>query len=248
MKTLPALALFAVLTCGCATSPQAKHSPARPPVVKGPDSYHPLADTASPRGTYLLAWGIHGQAHVDWKRLEKGDDAYLDSLIGDEGQNVRDYLVNRRSKAIVGTLEGVRYFRIGDRGENHGSLNAAWTSNEQLAVVVHGGKWTFQSFDAVTLRGGRLTHQNDIGKPMTVLIKNWLSQHQPVKYPPVKDRLVIDIVEPVFQKNSTTFTAEIIAGIPKAETGFSFEGKGTFKLEKDWRGRMGVTLISIVAK
>ncbi len=245
MKHLAVLVLLA-LTPGCAMrsgkpAQSSSHSPA------APASYYLLPGTASPKGTYAVAWGIHGNSNVDFKRLENGDDAYLDSLLGEQGQNVRDYIVNKKTKQIVGTLKGVRYFKIADRSENHGSLTAAWTSDEELTLVVHGGKWTFQSFDAVTLRNGRLHRQNDIGTSMTKAIGTWLGAHYPAQYPPVKDKVVIDVERPVLKANNVTFTADVLAEIPKDDTGFSFEGKGTFKLQKHSNGSVTVSLVSIVA-
>jgi len=240
------LALLTLIT-GCA-GPVANHSQHAGNEAASPDSYYLLPGTASPQATYSLAWGISNDSHVDWKRLENGDDAYLDSLLGDQGQNIRNYIVHKQSKQIVGTLRGVRYFNIGNRSENHGSLSAAWTSDEQLVLVLHGGKWTFQSFDAVTLRNGHLRRQTDIGKPMTTAIGKWLAQHYPAQYPSAKDKLVINLGHPAFKANNINFTADILAEIPKAEDGFTFEGKGTFKVQKHSNGSVSVSLVSIVAK
>ena len=236
-----------VLLAGCATqSTTPPDTPGQPAGSAG--SYYLLPDTASPQGTYAIGWGVQGNSQVDWKRLENGDDAYLDSLIGSQMQNVRVYIVNKQSGQIVCTLQGVRYFKIGNRSENHGSLTAAWTADEQLALVVHGGKWTFQSFDGVTLRNARLHRQTNIGTSITTAIGNWLAQHYPAEYPAVRDKVVIDVSRPVFKAGSSTmFTADIIAAIPKAETGFMFEGKGTFQLQRQSNGSVSVSLVSAVA-
>jgi hypothetical protein len=248
MKKLTAFVLV-IMTAGCATQPSQHPAPPapQPPVKAAAASYYLIPGTASPHGAYTLAWGIKGNSHVNWKRLETGDDAYLDSLLGEQGQNVRDYIVNQHAKQIVGTLQGVRYFKIGNRSENHGSLAAAWTSDERLALVVHGGKWTFRSFDAVTLRHGQILRQSDIGKTLTTSIRLWPGQHYPAQYTAAKSKLVIDVENPVFKSNNADFTADVIAQIPKADTDFSFEGKGTFHLQRQGNGSVSVSLVSLVA-
>ena len=246
MKKLTALA-FLILTAGCATQPQHNPTHPLPPAKTAAASFYILPGTASPHGTYALAWGVQGNSHVDWKRLENGDDAYLDSLIGSQGQNVRDYIVNQNTKQIVGTLQGVCYFKIGNRSENHGSIATAWISDERLALVVHGGKWTFSNFDAVTLRHDQIHRQNDIGKTLTTSVGNSLAQQYPTQYPAAKAKLVIDVESPAFKSNNADFTADVTAEIPKDDTGFSFEGKGTFHLQKYRDGSVSVSLVSLVS-
>jgi hypothetical protein len=249
MKAHGALLLLVSFTTGCSNlskqAPPRSQSPA-PTAVKAKTSFHLLPDTASPTGKYALGWGVRGNNNVDWKRLENGDDKYLDSLLGDTGANVEDYLVNKNSRTVIGTLQGVRYWQIANRSENHGAMQVAWRADEHLLLVVHQGKWTFQSFDAMQVDQNAITHKNDIGKAMIAAVRTWCDQHHPAEYQPVKDQLVISLAGPVINSNQLTYVVNIDAEVPKAVSGFALTGKGTFRIQDRARGAVNVTLVSLV--
>ena len=241
--------LTAAITAGCVSPP--KQTPPPPqkhahPATAAKTSFYLLPNTASPTGKYALAWGIRGNNSVDWNRIVNGDNTYLDSLLGSTGMNVEDYLVNQNSKTVIGTLSGVRYWAIANRSENNGAMQAAWRADEHLLLVVHQGKWTYQSFDAVRVNHNAITHRNDIGSAMTAAVRSWLNQHHAAQYQPVKNQLVISIGAPVFNANQATYVVDYSAEIPKALSGFTSQGKATFRIHNGAHGAVSVTLDSLV--
>jgi hypothetical protein len=248
-KAFTLLPTLAILMTGCAMWPRHEHATTQPkheaehktPFKKV--SFHILPGTTSPSGKYAIAWGIHGNDHVDWPRLENGDDQYLDSLLGnDPNQSVEDDLVNRQSHKVIGTLHGVHYWKIANRSENNAALQAGWRADEELLLVIHQGKWTFQSFDAVTLKNGAQDHQSDIGKQVSTELRTWLKKSHPNQY---TDDLVISIGTPGFKNGQNTFGVPVSAEVPKADSGFSFDGKATFKIVQNNSHTVRVELLSV---
>jgi len=249
---LISLLVVTIFTVGCVqpsshqqSAAEPTHKPEHGTTPAQHHSFHVIPGTDSPSGKYAVAWGIKGNSKVDWKRLEGGDDKYLDSLLADPEKTVEDYVVNRHSKTVIGTVHGVHYWKIANRSENHGSMQVAWSSDERLAFIVHGGKWTFQSFDAVSLQNGALVHQDDIGNEMTTAIRGWLNKTYPKDYLASKNQLAIDISHPVFVAGNSVFTADVAAEVPKADNGFSFEGKATFHIHYGANHAVHVALQSL---
>lgn len=249
MKILTSLSALAILMTGCAMQPKHEYTTTQPShetkhkIPSKKTSFHVLPGTTSLSGKYAIAWGIHGNDHVDWTRLENGDDQYLDSLLGnDPNQSVEDYLVNRQSHKAIGTLHGVHYWKIANRSENKGALQAGWRADEELVLVIHQGKWTFQSFDAVTLKNGAQDKQSDIGKQATAELRAWLKKSYPSQY---TDELVISIGAPAFKNGQNVFGVPVSADVPKADSGFTFDGKATFKIAQNNNHPIHVELLSV---
>ena len=81
---------------------------------------------------------------------------------------------------------------------------------------------------------------------MTAAVRSWLNQHHAAQYQPVKNQLVIGLGAPVFNANPATYVVDVSAEIPKAQNGFSLEGKATFRIHTSAHGAVSVTLDSLV--
>lgn len=118
-----------------------------------------LQDTGSPSGRYAVAWGVPGVSRLD--AFVGAGHVIKDTF---PYEKVRNYLVEKRSLQIIGTIPlhtrrtqkaffGMNVYKeggndwhgMGDSGKNHSTVSTFWNPSEDWAVVLHGGKWWYNA-------------------------------------------------------------------------------------------------------
>lgn len=187
----------------------------------------PFPDTASPNGKFALGWG-------KWtgEPIETSDpDKVIDELVG-SGQ-FDNFIVNKTTGEPLAST-GTRYFAIGDRSQNHGSLTAAWRKDSKAVFIIEGAKWNFRS--AILMRQvggdkGMAFEMIDLSQPLQLRLRDYFLGRFPERAEDIASwELSIGYVEWL---EDDRISLEVVGQIPKSEEGFLFEGRVELKLPAD---------------
>lgn len=108
-------------------------------VHAGEPGFRRFAETISPNGEYVLAWGWGGGDDV--KKLKEWPEE-KDNTDGD----VQNYLVDAVHDRVLGVIPECGYYRGTEGHQNHGGIAVGWSMDSQDALVITDSKW---SSDAV---------------------------------------------------------------------------------------------------
>ncbi len=103
------------------------------------EGWREIAGSGSRDGIYALAWGLKDHGEIEG---ETQDDGTLS--VDPENENLVNYLVNLRTKTIVGSIKGKHF---GDKSTyNHFTTETAWSAASMFVAQTNSGKWaTFDS-------------------------------------------------------------------------------------------------------
>lgn len=204
------------------------------PVLTG-DGWRMIAGTNSRDGVYALAWGEKGQSSPQG---DVDDEGFL--MGNQESEKLVNYVVNVRTKQIVGTLKGKHF---GDKSTyNHDSIDTAWSTSGLFVAQLNSGKWA--TFDAnvyeiqYTNDGNALSKATDILEPAKKAVFEHLAgRPQLTKF--TQDDFAITLHDPriVYQGGNSVIQVGVIGQIPKSEEDdSSFEATITFHLNSNENG------------
>lgn len=204
------------------------------PVLTG-DGWRMIAGTNSRDGVYALAWGEKGQSSPQG---DVDDEGFL--MGNQESEKLVNYVVNVRTKQIVGTLKGKHF---GDKSTyNHDSIDTAWSNSGLFVAQLNSGKWA--TFDAnvyeiqYTNDGNALSKATDILEPAKKAVFEHLAgRPQLTKF--TQDDFAITLHDPriVYQGGNSVIQVGVIGQIPKSEEDdSSFEATITFHLNSNENG------------
>jgi hypothetical protein len=205
------------------------------PVLTG-DGWRLIAGSNSRDGMYALAWGMKGQPSPQGDADEEG------FIMGEQdNENLINYLVNVRTKQIVGTIAGKHF---GDKSVyNHDNTETAWSASALFFAQVNGGKWA--SYDAnvyevqyTTDGSNAVSKATDVLQPAKKAIFEHLEGSDLLKKFN-KDDFAITLHDPriVYQGGDCVIQVGVIGQIPKSEEeDASFESTVTFKLDSGENG------------
>jgi hypothetical protein len=104
-------------------------------VDAGEPGFRRFAETVSPNGEYVLAWGWSG-----------GDDVTKLKEWAEEKDNtdgeVQNYLVDAVKGRVLGVIPGCDYFRGTEGHQNHGGIAVGWSMDSKDALVITDTKWS----------------------------------------------------------------------------------------------------------
>lgn len=204
------------------------------PVLTG-DGWRMIAGTNSRDGVYALAWGEKGQSSPQG---DVDDEGFL--MGNQESEKLVNYVVNVRTKQIVGTLKGKHF---GDKSTyNHDSIDTAWSNSGLFVAQLNSGKWA--TYDAnvyeiqYTNDGNALSKATDILEPAKKAVFEHLAgRPQLTKF--TQDDFAITLHDPriVYQGGNSVIQVGVIGQIPKSEEDdSSFEATVTFHLNSNENG------------
>ena len=204
------------------------------PVLTG-DGWRMIAGTNSRDGVYALAWGQKGQSSP------QGDVDDEGFLMGDqEDEKLVNYVVNVRTKQIVGTLKGKHF---GDKSTyNHDSMDTAWSNSGLFVAQLNSGKWA--TYDAnvyeiqYTNDGNAVSKATELLEPTKkAVFESLAGSPQLTKF--TQEDFAITLHDPriVYQGGNSVIQLGVIGQIPKSEEDdSSFEATVTFHLTSNENG------------
>ncbi|MFZ4595194.1 MAG: hypothetical protein ACOYOF_13135 [Verrucomicrobiaceae bacterium] len=199
------------------------------------DGWRVIAGSGSRDGTFALAWGLKGQSSPEGEADEDGGLS-----VDQESENLVNYLVNVRTKQIVGTIKGKHF---GDKSTyNHDTTETAWSASSLFVAQVNSGKWA--TYDAhvyalqYTADGNAVSKGTDLLEPTKKAVFEHLQGSAQLKKF-TRDDFTITLHDSriVYQGGDCVVQVGVIGQIPKSEEDdSSFEATVTFKLTSDENG------------
>jgi len=198
------------------------------------DGWRVIAGSGSRDGKYALAWGMKGQSAAQG---EADEDGALS--VADDDENLVNYVVNVRTKQIVGTLVGKHF---GDKSTyNHSVSETAWSGASTFVAQVNSGKWAtydahvyeVKGFDEVSLSKG-----TDLLPPTKkAVIDHLQGSSKSKKFKPEDYALTLHDVRIVYNGPDCVVQYGVTGTIPKEDDeDANFEATLTLKLTSEENG------------
>jgi hypothetical protein len=160
MTSTVALRSVVILACGLCSSMLQAAEP----------GFRRFAETISPDGAYVLAWGwrTKGEDLAKLKEWPEGKDTF------DEG-TTENYLVDAVQGRVLVVIPGFEYFRGTSGHENHGGISVGWSMDSHEALAIYDGKWSNRAL--VWIRPATRTCI-DVEKPLTGAYRRLLQSRE----------------------------------------------------------------------
>ena len=188
-----------------------------------------LEGTGSPLGRFAVAWGVPGVARLD-KFVDKNRHLSNDA----PSDKVRNYLVEKRTLKVVGTLPlhtssykdgGNSWDGWGGSMKSHSHVFTYWSSSEDWAIIVHGGKWWYNAVYVVHREENGEVHLAEIGDTIENYVRAYLRKTCRAAYEQVhriderNPYVAVDTTKADLVKIEPPFvTFRVFSGIPKRES------------------------------
>jgi hypothetical protein len=135
----------------------------------GEPGFRRFADTISPDGAYVLAWGWGDEEHPEnLKEWPPGQDS--------AGDFVANYLLDAVGGRVLATIPQRDYFRASDGSwRRFSGLAVAWSEDSQHALAIYEGRW---SDEAILWIGPKLLSFVDVLGPLDKAYRDLLAKKE----------------------------------------------------------------------
>lgn len=194
-----------------------------------------IVGSASRDGTFALAWGLKGKDAPEGEVIQDGSMS-----VEPETDGVINYVVNLRTKGIVGTIEGQHF---GDKpGYNHSTNETAWGNYPRLVAQVNSGKWETWSARIYEVKDATEPATLTAGVDLLAAAKKAVFEHladsrQFKKFD--RESFAITLHDPaILQRGSATVMSIEVGGVipKKDDDDAAFEATVTFTIASDDNG------------